>query len=31
VSNNLVSAFDSATASLGFEGAAGVNLPHVVC
>ena len=31
VSNNLVSAFDGITASLGFEGAASINLPHVVC
>ena len=31
VSNNLVSAIDSATESLGFEGAAGIDLPHVLC
>ncbi len=31
VSNNLVSAFDGITASLGFEGAVSINLPHVVC
>ena len=31
VSNNLVSAFDGIISSLGFEGAASINLPHVVC
>jgi hypothetical protein len=31
VSNNLVPAFDGVSLSLGFEGAAGVNLAHVVC
>ena len=31
VSNNLVSAFDGITASLGFAGAVSINLPHVVC
>jgi hypothetical protein len=31
VSNNLAPAFDGVTLSLGFEGATGVNLAHVVC
>lgn len=31
VSNNLVSSFDGIASSLGFEGAAGINLAHVVC
>jgi hypothetical protein len=31
VSNNLVAPFDGIIASLGFEGAASISLPHVVC
>lgn len=31
VSNNLVTSFDGITASLGFEGAAGINVAHVIC
>jgi hypothetical protein len=31
VSNNLVTPFDGIIASLGFEGAASISLPHVVC
>ena len=31
VSNNLVSSFDGIVSTLGFEGAAAINLPHVVC
>jgi hypothetical protein len=31
VSNNLVSAFDGIIASLGFNGAVSINIPHVVC
>jgi hypothetical protein len=31
VSNNLVSGFDGVVAALGFDGAASINLPHVVC
>jgi hypothetical protein len=31
VSNNLVSAFDGIIASLGFDGAVSINLPHVIC
>ena len=31
VSNNLVSSFDGIIASLGFEGAAAISVPHVMC
>ena len=31
VSNNLVAPFDGIIASLGFEGAASISVPHVVC
>jgi hypothetical protein len=31
MSNNLLTAFDGILTTLGFEGASGINVPHVVC